>query len=61
MEPSSISTGRHVARDGEDVVMQSSPFMSSAPQKEEDSYEEEKVRVKDILLVKQEDLQRELH
>ena len=61
VETSVVSTGRHVAHDGEDVVMQSSPFMSSAPHKEQDSLEGEKVRVTDILLVKQEDLQRELH
>ena len=57
---------RERAKDGEDEVMQSSPFMSSAVQKGEENDDddeeemEERVKVKSVVLVREEDLDRML-
>lgn len=48
--------GNH-AKDGDDDVMQSSPFMSSAVQKEDETVE--RVPVRSVLLVREEELERE--
>lgn len=51
--PEKPATNGH-AKDGEDEVMQSSPFMSSMPQPE---VAEEEIRTTSMILVREEDLE----